>query len=213
MGFDATLPLLGVALGWGLKTLSDYFVSRKADTRVFRKATFYLLKDYKALLDYDRGTTYFRKSKPPVTEFEPWRAVLEARFLEASQANRDSVSTAIELLASVDPPLAIRLHNTLQNMAFAFRRNLGEVAEQDEQTYADLLYTQDELVAFTLKDLHTALLHIAKYSGFGQRRKVQAWIDDRLKGETDFDKGMAEQGDIRTRAMALARDTRAVPNE
>lgn len=213
MGLDAALPLIGVALGWFLKTLSDHFVSRKADTRVFRKATFYLLKDYKALLDYDRGTTYFRKNKPPVSEFEPWRAVLEARFLEASQANRDSVSTVIELLASVDPPLAIRLHNTLQNMAFAFRRKLGKVAEQDERTYADLLHAQDELVAFTLKDLHTALLSTAKRAGFGQRRKVQTWIDDRLKGESDFGKRMDEQGDIRDRAVALTRETLAVPNE
>lgn len=117
----------------------DHLVSRKAETRVFRKATFYLLKDYKALFDYERGTTYFRQHKPPVEEFEPWRAILVARFLEESQANSESVSTAIELLASVDPPLAIRLHNTLRNTAFVFRRNLGQVAEQDEKTYAELL--------------------------------------------------------------------------
>ena len=205
--------MLGVALGWGLKTLSDYLVSRNLDNRVFRKATFYLLKDYKALLDYDRGTTYFRRSKPPIAAFEPWRAVLEARFLEASQANSGSVSTAIELLASVDPPLAIRLHNTLQNMAFVFRRNLSDVAEQDERTYADLLYAQDELVALTLKDLQTALLRAAKSSGFGQRRRVQAWIDERRRGEVDFGKTMDEQGDLRGRAMALARETGALPNE
>lgn len=213
MGMDAAWPLIGVAVGWVLKTLSDYFVSRKTETRVFRKATFYLMKDYKALLDYDRGTTYFRRSKPPVSEFEPWRAVLEARFLEASQANRESVSTAIELLASVDPPRAIRLHNTLQNMAFVFRRKIGDVAEQDEKTYSDLLYAQDQLVAFTLKDLHTALLHSAKRSGFGQRRKVQAWIDERLKGEVDFGEGMDEQTDLRRRAMELASNARSATNE
>ena len=183
----------------------DHLVSRKAETRVFRKATFYLLKDYKALFDYERGTTYFRQHKPPVEEFEPWRAILVARFLEESQANSESVSTAIELLASVDPPLAIRLHNTLRNTAFVFRRNLGQVAEQDEKTYAELLYTQDKLVATTLNELQSALLHTAKCSGFGQRRRVQAWIDERLKGQADFGKGMDEQGDLRLRAIALAR--------
>ena len=202
---EVLLPLLGVALGWGLKTLSDYLVSRKAETRIFRKATFYLLKDYKALFDYDRGTTYFRRKKPPVNEFEPWRAILERRFLEESQANSGSVSTAIELLASVDPPLAIRLHNSLKNIAFVFRKNLGEAAEQDEKTYAELLYTQDKLVATTLQDLHTALLHTAKCSGFGQRRKVEAWIRERLNGESDFSKGMEQQEDLRNRAMALER--------
>ena len=57
--------------------MSDYLAARKGETGIFRKVTFYLLKDYKALLDYDRGTTYFRKNKPPVQEFEPWRAILE----------------------------------------------------------------------------------------------------------------------------------------
>jgi|GEM_PF-5362192 hypothetical protein len=54
---NAILPLVGVALGWGLKALSDYFISIGAEAKTFRKATFYILKVYKALLDYDRGTT------------------------------------------------------------------------------------------------------------------------------------------------------------
>ncbi len=126
--FVAILPLIGVALGWGLKAFSDYLVSRKAESRTFRKATFYILKTYKSLFDYDRGTTYFRRNRPPVEKFEPWRAVLEARFLKEAGTNSDSTSTAIELLASVDPTLAIRLHNTLKNMASTFRKDLSRVA-------------------------------------------------------------------------------------
>ena len=210
---NAVLTLIGVALGWGLKTLSDYLFSRKAETRTFRKATFYILKTYKALLDYDRGTTYFRRNRPPVEKFEPWRAILEARFLEESKANSDFTSTAIELLASVDPPLAIRLHNTLKNMDFVFRKDLSKVAQQDERAYAKLLDSEDQLIAFTLEDLRGAALQIAKRSGLYQRRKVQAWIDERIKGEADFAQEMDEQTDIRERAMALERENEQPPAE
>lgn len=210
---NAILPLIGVALGWSLKALSDYLVSRKAESRTFRKATFYILKTYKTLFDYDRGTTYFRRNRPPVEEFEPWRAVLEARFLEESGANSDSTSTAIELLAAVDPPLAIRLHNTLKNMDFVFRKDLSKVAQQDERAYAKLLDSEDQLIAFTLEDLRGAALQIAKRSGLYQRRKVQAWIDERIKGEADFAQEMDEQTDIRERAMALERENEQPPAE
>lgn len=201
---EVILPLIGVALGWGLKALTDYLVSRKMEAQTFRKATFYLLKDYKALLDYDRGTTYFRRDRPSIAEFEPWRAMLEASFLEESEANSPSTSTAIELLASVDPPLAIRLHNTLRKMAAAFQRDLNKVSAQDERTYAGLLQTQDRLVATTLEELRLAALEVAKCSGFGQHRKVEAWIAERVKDEAEFSQGMDEQAEIRNRAWTLA---------
>jgi hypothetical protein len=200
------LPLLGVVIGWCLKQLSDYFVTRKQDQQTFRRATFYILKDWKALFDYDRGTTYFRKNRPSVGEFEPWRAVLEARYLEESESNTNSTSTAIDLLASVDPPLAVRLHNALRNMAYAFRRDLGQVASQDEDAYARLLSTQDGLVATTLNELRTAALHSARRSGIGQQRKAAAWIEERIAGQVDFAAGMREQAEIRNRAMELGRE-------
>lgn len=200
-------PLLGVALGWGLKTLSDYFAARKVAVQTRRKATFYILKDWKALFDYDRGTTYFRRNHPPVDEFEPWRAVLEARFFEESEANSKSTSAAIELIASIDPPLAIRLDNTLKNMAFAFRKDLGRVALRDEATYAGLLDSQDALVATTLSELEAAALHIAKHSGWGQRHAVRRWFKERRAGAADFATGMDDQAELRARAFGLERET------
>lgn len=203
---SAILPLFGVALGWGLKALSDYLFSRKAENRIFRKATFHILKAYKALLDYDRATTYFRQSRPPVAEFEPRRAMVEAHYIEERNANSDFTSAAVEQFASVNPALAVRLHNTLRNMDRVFRKDLTKVAEQDQETYAQLLDTQDRVVAFTLNDLRESALEIAKHSGFRQRQKVQAWIDERLKGTADFLDEMNEHADTRERAYALARE-------
>ena len=199
------LALAGVAFGWLLKVVTDYLVSRKAESRTYRRACFYVLRDYKALFDYERGTAYFRASKPPVADFEPWRATLEARFLEASEANGTSVSTAIDLVASLDPPLAIRLHNSLNNLAFVFRRNLTKVAMQDEETYAGLLYTQEKLVEFTLQELADAALFLAARAGKREKRKLEKWLEERTRGTAEFLEGMREQAPLRTRAFDLGK--------
>jgi hypothetical protein len=98
-------------------------------------------------------------------------------------------------------------------MAFAFKRDLSKVAEQDQPTYAGMLQTQDRLVAITLEDLRMAALHVAKRAGAGQHRAVEAWIAERLKGESDFTKGMNEQAPIRNRAWELARELEHPPEE
>lgn len=203
MELTALLPLLGVGLGWGLKSLSDYLTSRKTERQTFRRATFYLLKSFKALLDYDRGTEYFRRSRPPIDEFEPWRARLQARFREAYETNSATTNETINLLASVDPTGAARLHNTLVNIELAFRRNLGEVAEASPPTYAEMLKTLGELVAFTLHDLKTAALSTARKCGPLDARRVRKWIDERERGNAEFVAGMDEQKAVRDRAVSI----------
>jgi hypothetical protein len=71
MKIETLLPLFGVILGWGLKSISDYFATRKEDVRRYRIATFYVLKAHKSLMDYERGTRYFRLNQPTIEEFEP----------------------------------------------------------------------------------------------------------------------------------------------
>lgn len=105
MRFETMLPLLGVVVGWGLKTISDYFVTKRDDMRRYRIATFYLLRAYKSLMDYERATRYFRQDKPTVEEFEPWRAILEQRLRESLEIDADTTAKAVETLSSVDPPL------------------------------------------------------------------------------------------------------------
>jgi hypothetical protein len=78
-GFVALLPLVGVILGWGLKSITDYLIQRKVDVRQYRAATFYLLRAYKSLMDYERGTQAtasvlaFRRRLPMSQEKQPHR--------------------------------------------------------------------------------------------------------------------------------------------
>lgn len=203
MDIAAWLPLVGVIVGWSLKSLSEYFVARAAERQTFRRATYYLLRSFKALLDYDRGSEYFRQSRPTIDEFEPWRARLHGRLQEMSERNAETTSAALELLATADPTAAARLHNTLANIEFAFRRNLAAVAEADPATYQGMLKTLDDLIHFTLDDLRTAALSAAARVSFLERRRVNRWLEERDNGSREYFQGLDDQKALRDKAVSI----------
>jgi hypothetical protein len=148
---------------WSLKTITDLVMQWREDARGYRLATFYVLRIYKAVMDYERGSRFFRKEHPTVDEFEPWRAILEANCHESFEINTDTTSRAAETLASVDPPLAARLDNTIRNLLFTFNQEMPKLATSDQERYAKLLCNQDQLVDMTLKDLHAVALKLASH--------------------------------------------------
>ena len=196
MKLETLLPLLGVIVGWGLKTVSDYLTQRKEDIARYRTATFYLLRAHKSLMDYERGTRYFRQERPTIEKFEPWRAILEARFLESVEAYAKTTSNAVETLASIDPPLATRMDNTIKNILFIFRKDLAGLSASDPETYAKLIYNQDQLVEMTLTDFKTVALRLASRGGFRQKSNVARWFFERENGTKDFMDSMREQRDV-----------------
>jgi hypothetical protein len=196
MKLEALLSLVGVIVGWGLKSISDYLTHRNEDVRRFRAATFYILRAYKSLLDYERGTRYFRNGRPAISEFEPWRAILEARFRESVKAEAETTSKAVETLASIDPPLAARMDNTIKNILFTFRKDLATLSKNDPETYAQLIYNQDQLVEMTLVDFKSIALRLASHGGFRQESHVAAWFSERERGTKDFMDTMHEQRDV-----------------
>lgn len=193
MAFQAMLPLLGVIVGWGLKTISDYFAAKRDDVRRYRIGTFYLLRTYKSMLDYERGTRYFRQERPTIEKFEPWRAILEQRLRDSLELHADATAKAVETLSSVDPPLAARIDNTIKNLLFTFRKDLTTLSKSDPETYAKLIYNQDQLIDMTLSDFKTVALSLTARSGFRQKRKAARWFSEREAGTKDFMDTMREQ--------------------
>jgi len=193
MKIETLLPLFGVILGWGLKSISDYFATKKDDVRRYRIATFYLLRAYKCLMDYERGTRYFRQERPTIEKFEPWRAILEARLRESLEVQADNTAKAVETLSSVDPPLAARIDNTIKNLLFTFRKDLAALSKSDPETYAKLIHNQDQLIDMTLADFKTVALSLAARSGFRQKSKAIRWFSERETGTKDFMETMREQ--------------------
>jgi len=202
MNLESLLPLVGVIVGWGLKSLSDYLTQRREDVRRCRTATFYILRAYKSLMDYERGTRYFRKERPTIDKFEPWRTILAARFLESVEANHKSTAKAVEILATLDPPLAVRVDNTIKKVLFTFEKDIGALASADPDRYVKLVYNQDELVEFALGDLNTVAIELASRSGFGQKASVARWFDERREGTKDFMESMDEQKELLGKVIA-----------
>jgi hypothetical protein len=190
---EKLLPVFCVILGW---VLNDYLTRRKEEVKHYRVATFYVFRMYKSVMDYERGTRFFREERPTADKFEPWRAILEAKCCETFEINADATSKAVETLASVDPPLAARLDNTIKNMLFTFKKDMPSLATNDQERYAKLLYNQDHLVGMTLKDFRTVALKLASGGGFGQNAKVSRWFVERESGTTDFMDSMREQEDL-----------------
>src|SRR5258708_4190243 len=202
MKLETLLPLVGVIVGWSLKVVSDYLTQRKEDTRRYRIATFYVLRIYKSIMDYERGTRFFKQENPTVDTFEPWRAILEARCCESFEVNADAVSQAVGTLASIDPPLAARLDNTIKNMLFTFKKDMPSLATRDQERYAKLLYNQDRMVDMALKDLQRVALKLASQGGFRQKAKVSRWFAERESGTQDFISSMREQEDLLRKVVA-----------
>jgi hypothetical protein len=201
MNFVALLPLVGVIVGWGLKSITDYVTRRKVDVRERRVATFYLLRAYKSLMDYERGTRYFRLKRPTIDKFEPWRAILEARFLDSVEAQAKTTSNAVKTLALIDPPLAARIDNTIKNLLFTFQKDITALSENDPERYAKLIYNQDALVEMALADFKSVALRLASRSGFQQKRNVARWFSERESGTKDFMDTMREQQDLLTKVV------------
>ena len=202
MKIEMLLPLFGVILGWGLKSISDYFATKKEDVRRYRIATFYVLRAHKSLMDYERGTRYFRQNRPTIEEFEPWRLILESRFRESLEVNADSTSKAVETLATVDPPRAARIDNTIKNILFTFKKDLAALSDSDAETYAKLIYNQDQLVEMTLADFKAVALSLAAHSGFRQKRNTLRWFSERESGTKDFMDTMREQQGLLQKVVA-----------
>src|SRR5579884_2135211 len=182
MKFETLLPLIGVFVGWSLKAGSDYLTQRKEDTRHYRIATFYVLRIYKSVLDYERATGFFRQNNPTVANFEPWRAILESKCCESFKVHANTISKAIEAIASVDPSLAARLDNTTKNLLFTFNKDMPSLATDDQERYAKLLNNQDQLVEIALKDFKTVALKLASHGGFRQKAIVSRWFAERESG-------------------------------
>lgn len=174
---------------------------RRSESRTFRKATFYIMRAYKALLDYERGISFFRESKPDVEKFEAKREALEEMFLERIELDKNFTWEAVILLASVDPPLAARIDNTLKNLLVAFGGGyLREVLKQDQDSYAQLIYRLDENLDFTLDDLQTVALNLSARCGIIDRFRVGKWFRDRNgKGRKEFNAGMEKQSELMER--------------
>ena len=193
---DVILALSGVIVGWGLKSFSDYIGMRRGEIRAYNKAIFFILRAWKNLLDYDRGTDYFRKKKPSPKEFEQWRSILAAKFIENFTEHSETMSDAVRVLAEVNPTMATRLDNTIKRILGTFPPHIAELATSDPERYQQLIYNQDYIVDHTLSDFESVARKIAARSSLHQQVSVWRYFRSVRKGTSEFNEGMKEQDEM-----------------
>lgn len=193
---EAIGSLVGVVVGWVLKSLADYLGLRRGDIRTYNKAIFFVLRAWKDLLDYDRGTDYFRKKKPTPEQFESWRAILAEKFVENFKEHSESVSEAVRILSEADPSMATRLDNTIRRILSTFPPHVADLAKSDPQRYRQLIYNQDYIVDLTLSDFERVANVLAARSGLLQQFRVHRYFRSIRKGTKEFNEGMNEQDEM-----------------
>lgn len=187
------LPLIGVVIGWLLKTLTDWIREVAARTKELNKATFYFLRAFKTLLDYERFLRNFRTDRPSVEDLVPNQIIIWDRFLRRSEIEKECYFNAVEALSSIDPALAIRADNTLKNLLDHFNNApFPEDAGRNPELYAKLLYIHDEVVDFTLGDLEMLTKRLSRRCGLLTRFRIWRWFRERQKGEKDVTYSMAK---------------------
>jgi hypothetical protein len=184
--FQALLPLVGVVVGWMLKSVTDFLTTSHRERVTRRKCTFYLLRAWKALLDYERFVSLATSSRPDVEEYEPQRQIFAARFLSRIAEDKDSLVTGVDMLASIDPTAAAQLDNTIKNIRRALQFEFSDLIKNDPAAYVEAMNSHNDLIDWTLSDFEKMAEKLAKRSGFCQKRKVSDWFEARRKGSQEF---------------------------
>ena len=161
--------------------------------RVYNKAIFFILRAWKILMDYDRGTDYFRKKKPAPEKFEAWRAILAKNFVDNFGESSDTVSEAVRILSEADPAMATRLDNSIRTILRTFPSHLSQLSESDPERYRQLIYNQDYIVDRTLSDFENVANKLAARSSLFQQWRVRRYFASIRKGTQEFHEVMEEQ--------------------
>ena len=194
--------MLGVVVGWGLKSLSDYLGRRREDIRTYNKSVFFILRAWKNLLHYDRATDYFRKKKPTSEEFEAWRSILAGQFLENFQDQAETVSEAVRVLSTADPVLATRLDSTIRRILRTFPSHVSQLATSDPERYRQLIYNQDYVVDLTLNDFEKVAGTLSARSGLLPQLRVALYFRSVKRGTKEFTQGMGEQDEMLNKVVS-----------
>jgi hypothetical protein len=188
---ESLWSLIGVIVGWLLKSGTDFLTAAHRERATRRKCTFYLLRAWKALLDYERVVSLLTSKRPDVEEYEPLRQSYAARFLSRIAEDKDSLATGVDMLASIDPTAAAQLDNTIKNIKFALRQDFGNAVKNDPHSYVETMNRHNDLIDWTLSDFQNMAEKLAKKSGFFEKHKVSKWFEARVEGKKEFNDGVA----------------------
>lgn len=188
----AALPIAGIFIGWLLKTFTDVLLRKKDEWGRRRKCVFYFLRSWKRILDYERYVSLNSKRDLDVVEFERVRSRMFQILLRYLGEGKESMKEGIRELAVVDPTAAVQIDNTLHNFFMLEKLPLGEISNKDPAFYLTCMSEHYKQIDWTLSDLSVQTKKLAGKSGPFQKRRISKWYEARMKGKSDFEKGVED---------------------
>lgn len=182
------LPVTGVVIGWMLKSITDFLVATGKERADRKKCTFYLVRAWKALFDYEQFLSSATLARPEIEQYEKRRVMLAEQFLSRIAEDRDSLVTGVDMLASLDPIAAAKLDSTIKQIRWALQPT-SSADTKDPRAYVSMINSQNDLIAWTLSHFEQMAQKLARRSGFIQNRKLGAWFENSRRSSKQSNDG------------------------
>ncbi|MBB1426316.1 hypothetical protein H5181_07545 [Shewanella sp. SG44-2] len=187
MEFKDLLPIVGVALGWGLSELGGFIKFRATKARSVKQAIATLYKLNFDMLQVKLAQEYYKNNSSDLEDWERGRNRSFEKYLNLPEAAIVKVNESITLISQEYPLLAFRLDGAISQYMFIKNRNLNSFVD-DKKVYMKML------TGFEVSQLGAQ--HIVEKIIFSLAFKVDLilWINLKLDMRK-YKKGI-KQGDL-----------------
>ncbi len=188
MEFKDVLPILGVAIGWGLSELGGAIKARVARTRAIRKSITALYKLNFEMLQIKMAQEFYKNNNPSsLAEWERGRQRSFEQYSDVTNGHKIKIDESISLISQEYPLLAFRLEEAINKYNFIRNRKLDSFVQKQE-VYMKMLS------GFELGQI--ASQHIVEKTIFKLAFKVDFLLWVQLKLDTRNFKKTVKNGDL-----------------
>ena len=206
---SVTLSLVAVVIA-ALSFFFGPYQTRRAKLRGdANRLNAILLHLYQILLRYDRAILWARGDGVAVEEYEACHSRIQPRLADELLAQSQQLSDCLELISKEQPVDYVLLHQRFAQLRAAMFGNTPSTERYPEIIYADLVRSQDVLVADVIDELAERLRRrIARPCRLRwlydrEERRILDYLSRREEQDRDFVEGMGEQRRTRTVAWRV----------
>lgn len=133
MELKEVLPILGVALGWGLSELGGAIKARDARSRAIKQSITALYKLNFEMLQIKMAQEFYKNSSPSsLAEWERGRQRSFEQYSDMSDETKNKIREAISLISQEYPLLAFRLGESIKQYEFIRNRKLDSFVDKQD---------------------------------------------------------------------------------
>jgi hypothetical protein len=160
------LPLIGVALGWILSQLGQWFLGRREEKKAIARALADLLQIRHSLLVFSKAVESLLSHLSVPPEFQTGIKVVLMRLLPADGDLAKRYAESVSLVAACNPILGFRLRSQDDISPMLQRLREVAVADTNPASVAVMAKLERELLTHLNQHLDSLLKELASMHGF-----------------------------------------------